>query len=160
MAGIDISIERLQKLVQTIKPYKTGFGVLIANDAKVVAHHDTTRITKKQTNYLDKHLVKNFNNVLKNNELFEYTQTSRLTKKESNYVAAPLQIGKSTNYWIFLISVPENTILTGVNKMNIIALIAVFFGLVLVSLTAWFLGNEIGTNIKKIHGNIRTDIYD
>ena len=150
VAGIDISIKNLQELTRTIKPYKTGYSALISNDGIINAHPDPEHLGKLEIDYIDKKIHNKFTKALENKHFFQFEQKSSVTNENSKYIAAPLQIGKSTNYWILLISVPENTILAGVNKMNIIALITGLFSIVLIVLIAWFLGRGIGTNIQKM----------
>lgn len=150
VVGIDINIDYLQNLITKEKIYGKGYGFLVSNDLKVAVHPDTFYQRKLLIDYMDNENKQPFSKALIENKNFQYSYVSPITNEESLYLCAPLQIGKSTNYWMFVVSVPEKTILSGVYSIFMIALIGFFVCVIALGLISYFAGQSIGKNITKI----------
>lgn len=44
--GIDITFDSFQQLVSNIKLYETGYGILLTQEGKIIAHKNTKLIGK------------------------------------------------------------------------------------------------------------------
>lgn len=46
VVGIDFELRSFSRMVETIKPFETGYGFLMSNSGQIVAHPDATRLGK------------------------------------------------------------------------------------------------------------------
>jgi len=146
----DISIEKLNQYVSELKLYKSGYAILVANNGIIAAHPDSSFILDSYLNYMRQDKKDAFLYALKNNKSIVYDHLSPVTKKMSRYLCAPIKMGKSNNNWMFVVSVPNETIFSNFNQLNYIAIIAAIISMIIIGLIIWFAARSVETNIRRI----------
>lgn len=156
--GIDISTDRLQELVMDVHPYENegagGYAFLVANNLTIAAHPSDTIHLKSITRYTTKESAQKYRDSMVANKPFTYERISPKTKEKSLYYAAPIKVGHSNDIWMFVVSVPEETVFASVDVLNSIANIATVFALGILALIAWFSGRTVEQNIQKVRKEI------
>ncbi len=147
VAGVDVSLKHLLNDILKIKPYKTGYAYLVSNEGVIVAHPNKKWVGKKIQKMLPKGKQK-FDKVFKTKGLQSFNNQEN--GEAVKHVLSALQIGESPNKWILAVAVSENTILAGINSLNIVTYIASFFAILIIGLIAWFIGKKLNKNIQKL----------
>ncbi|HBV85083.1 MAG TPA: methyl-accepting chemotaxis protein [Desulfosporosinus sp.] len=123
VAGVDIALETIQKIILDIKPFDTGYASLVSNDGKYVSNRDEGKIGKDVDDQEAKSAIK-------------AGESYTIPNSEYYRLYVPVTIGQTTTPWSLAITVPMTTILEQANSIRnfsiVVALIAIFaIGLVI-----------------------------
>lgn len=135
-AGIDISLEEIQKKISAVKPYETGFASILSNAGSYIAAKNKEMLGKKMGD-ID-HFAGNDND---SRDIIEKTISEgkelivrKYDKADDAYyqtVYLPFTIGNTKTPWSMCISIPENKITAPITEMRYYgtawALIALLF---------------------------------
>jgi methyl-accepting chemotaxis protein len=115
IAGIDFKLSNFQTFVRAIKPYETGFAVLISNEGSVVYHADSTLIGQ---NIADMPFGgKDVQEKIAGGENFVREIVTQ-DKEHYSYFFNPLTLGESETPWSLAVAAPNQKILEPVKKMR------------------------------------------
>ncbi len=146
VAGVDITLDSLQKQIEDIKPYETGYAVLIANNTKYAAHPIKEKLNteiladegNKNIDAVKKGIT--YNTVLYNPDLKTDIYTS--------YV--PLFVGAVKTPWSFVIAIPMDKALAQAKSITWISVAIAVGCLGILILITWFLIRSIIKPIIKM----------
>ncbi len=107
VTGIDVSLESLKNMVDTVRPLGEGFAILISYSGNFISVPDTTLLGKNISKIKD---FQNNDSVLKNIQagksfILEHVD-SQLNNEKSLYVFSPIKIGKTNTPMALAIAVP------------------------------------------------------
>lgn len=135
LASVDISLDAVQKIMKEIKPYDTGYGMLISSEYKY--------LTNSNPDLVDKEVVgsdKIFLDVINSGSLKTFEVYNETLKEDAVIVSTPIPLGRTGKNWALVIVAPKSKILAGSKRLAIIqasmALVAVILLVVLVILIA------------------------
>jgi Methyl-accepting chemotaxis protein len=130
VAGTDIALDTIQKMIATIKPFNTGYACLISNGGKYVANPDSKKIGQVVEDNAAKEAIKNGKSyTISNNDVYR--------------VYVPVHIGNTTTPWSIAISVPMTTILEQANSMRNFSTVVALFALVVICVVIFLVANSI-----------------
>ncbi|MFN8209215.1 MAG: methyl-accepting chemotaxis protein [Bacteroidales bacterium] len=115
IAGIDFKLSNFQAFVKAIKPYETGFAVLISNEGSIVYHPDSTLIGRHISD--QSFGGKETQEKIGGGENFISAIVTE-DKEHYSYFFNPLNLGESGTPWSLAVVVPDNKILEPVKKMR------------------------------------------
>lgn len=143
--AIDISLEKFKELISGIKPFGTGFAVLITNDGVVVAHPDGSKAGKNisELGYGDQ--VYGIEKAVKNGEMYEVRNLS-LNGKRFYKVFAPIKIGNTGVPWSIGVAIPHEKMVENANKLRNMSIILGFMGFFILICVVWFISERIVIN--------------
>lgn len=151
MVGIDLILERFQKMVERINlsQFPGSYAFLLNEEGKYAGHPETEFLnqiagfTLKTGNDFD--LFKN----IETRESFNILSIDSLTK--THYIAfAPINIGKTNTPWYLGVSVPINSIMAQADRNFMISLIVGVIGIFLLSFVISLVTKNITDPIQKI----------
>jgi methyl-accepting chemotaxis protein len=158
VAGLDIDIEEVQKISQSIRPYPDALSASFSNEGIIVGHFDPTRIGKDMRE-TEKAMfgpyMAAFENALKNGEFFSYSIYIDDLKKEMKVYSVPVKIGDSDTPWNLALALVVETVMAPVYEMTEIA-VGIGLGiLVLIIIAAIFLSRSISKPIVKVADTLK-----
>ena len=149
-AGIDMQLQRFQKLIQEIKPYKIGYASLLANDGAFIYHPNEKNIGKKihdkdiELDSISKaELIKNIDT----KEPFSYFSIENNQRTFNTCV--PFYIGKSDTPWLINLSIPIELILQEAKKAYRRSISIGIFGFGILALIIWFIAHSITKPLRR-----------
>lgn len=151
MVGVDLILERFQKMVDNINlsQFPGSYAFLLNEEGKYAGHPDTDLLNQvakfklKSGQKFD--LIKN----IEKQENFHILALDSLGKV--NYVAfAPIHIGRTNTPWYLGISVPINSIMAQADRNFMISLIVGLIGIFLLSLVIYIITKNISDPIQRI----------
>ena len=145
VVGVDLSMQRIRRIVKTIKPYKTSKAYLLDLNNKIVAHTDKKFSDKKISNvksYSKENYIKAINKV-KNNQANSIKTIDKKTNEEIYVSFVPVKIGRNNEIWTLVTETPTNIVKQKSNSLVINALIVGFIGIFLLIIFLYFLVNAI-----------------
>jgi len=149
VVGTDISFEPYQKLVDSIKPFETGYGAVLSNAGVFVAHPDKALVGKTLGDLLaDPALLEEAGRAMKEG------RECRVTHGGNRLFFVPFSVGGSASAWSFMISVPQARILerAGIGQT---VLFAVLLGVGLIGVLGavlWVIVSRVSSNLGKVNG--------
>lgn len=124
--GIDITLDGLQKMIESIKPYNNSYSLLVSNEGTIAAHPKKEMINKKVGSEVNDLLRDSMKKTIKIGKAFSISKISPLNGKMTELFFEPFQVGDYVSPWAVGISVPFEEILSETNELYyLIALVAV-----------------------------------
>ena len=153
VAGIDISIDDVQKLSQDSRPYDDAVTAVFSNSGLIVGHIDESRIGKdmrKTEQDMAGRRLNDLVNAVSEGKKLNYTSYVEAINAEMEIIIIPVHVGEAETPWSFAVGIMIGTIMSPVyNMMRIaIGISAVIFALVI--LAAIFLARSISKPIVKV----------
>lgn len=147
VAGVDITLEKLQSLSDMIKIMDTGYGTILTNTGIYVAHPKTELVG---TNIFDTELQhkSEIKQAVEQGTLHTSVQKSKTTGKTVNAVFSPIQIGKVKTPWSVATVVPIDEIARAAYQLIAILIILSILGVLFLVIIVWFIAGKISNPIK------------
>lgn len=156
VVGIDIILEKFQKMVESINlsNYTGSYAVLLTEEGKFAGHPKTEFLNQKAKftlkNGANFDLVKN----IKTGESFNIIYSDSTAKQ--HYIAfAPINIGRTNTSWYLGISVPINSIMAQADRNFMISILVGLLGIFLLSLVIYIITKNISDPIQEITGFLK-----
>jgi methyl-accepting chemotaxis protein len=158
VAGIDISLDEIQRISQLSKPYPDSVTAVFANDGTVAGHFDESRVGKNGRDteadmngpYLD-----DFMKSITDGEHFRFERYIPAMGTSVSIQLAPIKVASSTTPWSFAVGNIQSTVLKPVYNMIRIAIVIICIVLALVILAAIFLSMSITKPIINISSDLK-----
>jgi methyl-accepting chemotaxis protein len=113
VAGVDIELADLQDTISKIRVYETGYASLISHGGLFVGDVDASNVGKSldEATAVDKPKI---------SEGAQFTRSfhSDVLKTAVTRLYVPVQIGTTTTPWSFAITVPQERIMAGVQRLR------------------------------------------
>jgi len=141
--GIDLALENIQQMVQSINPFELSVAYLVASNNKIVAHTDNS-LFNKDLFEINKGYESEFENALnqiKSNTAFNF----ELEKgNEEFYISVlPIKVGEDGKHWALITETPLNVLIEKSNRLFRSTIIAGLIGLISLALIIYFLIDSI-----------------
>jgi methyl-accepting chemotaxis protein len=149
VAGLDISLEKLQALAAQIKVFETGYGFLISNTGMIVAHPDKALIGKDSAEQVsDANKIEVAKALKEGSELF-YTQMSKATGQEMLYCMTPIVVEGVEGAWSFVITIPLEKMYENSRKVQQLLIGLSVGGLLLLIAAVFLISRRIALPIRR-----------
>ena len=145
VAGVDIELDTLQKLINDIRPFDKGYCTLIDNNATYVSNIDKDLITKTIEENKDSDKIKEA--ISKGNN-FSTVRMSNSLKEDVYSVYVPINFGNVKTPWSLNVNVPMSIITEKVNEIRNYSIIMGIISLLILFIILYFISNNITKPIK------------
>jgi PAS domain S-box-containing protein len=154
--GIDIDFRQIQKIVDTMKPYKTGYVYLMANEGMICAHPDIKQVGKKIDTVLSE-INTNYKIIdyIKDGKTLSFTTKSRKTGLTSLYFHAPIHFKMTDTHWAMGVVVPLDTLKETSYIILYYSLIIGLIALALFVFASFLIAKNISDIIQKVTRQIK-----
>ena len=156
LVGIDLILERFQKMIESINLTKfPGSYAFLLNEEGRFAGHPKTELLNQIAEFtlktgVDFNLVKHIEKGRKFNLMIVND------KGKTHYVAfAPINIGRTNTPWVLGISVPVNSIMAQADRNFMISLLVGLLGIFLLSFVIYIITKNISDPIIEITGFLK-----
>jgi len=146
LAGMDISLQSYQRVVNQVEPIEGSQLYLLANDNSFVTHPDD--------NMLGEHFNESFPALVDTFSIEKHVSDGEpLSFEYENgktyfYSFAPIYVGKSTTPWSLMLKAPLDTIMEEARRGVFISLIVGLIGLALMTVIVWIISRSVTRPIK------------
>ncbi|MEF2229512.1 MAG: methyl-accepting chemotaxis protein [Pseudodesulfovibrio sp.] len=137
VVGVDFYLNDLQKTVNAIKPFETGYAFLLTTAGTVVAHPDENKMGKSVADLLGSAIRETTLRTIKEGKGLDYEAVNPETGKEEFVVYAPISIGRTVTPWSLAVVIPMDKVREQANSFAVISAImgviavALLFGVLL-----------------------------
>ncbi len=144
---VDFSLDQLQQKISDIKPYETGYCMLLSNNGTYVSSIKSEKAGTNISEYGERTEEKN---AICEGREYELINTKDLITGENMYkIYIPVNIGKTKTPWSFEVNVPINKILEPANKIKIFSVLIAIITLIFLMIVMFFITNSIVKPITK-----------
>jgi len=137
--GIDFSIQQCLKLIKRIKPFETGYGILISHTG-IIAAHPIDKFIGKNINEF-KNQEKIIKAIKSGNEYGCYRQSPSLGKSFSVYI--PVKISNNDSPWSLTVTVPMEKILERAKNLRNISILIGLISVMVIFCVVWFITSSL-----------------
>jgi methyl-accepting chemotaxis protein len=158
VAGIDISLDEIQRISQLSKPYPDSVTAVFANDGTVAGHFDESRVGKNGRDTeadMNGPYLNDFMKSITDGQQFRFERYIPAMKTSVSIQLAPIKVASSTTPWSFAVGNIRSTVMEPVNDMMRIALVIFCIMVALVTLAAIVLSRSITKPIVNISGDLK-----
>lgn len=106
ITSVDITLNSVIDLINSIRPYDVGYAMLIASDGNVVSHPNKDLVMKPLADETIKNLIKKSN-------VEKKVEDGVSTDGKDFIVSAPIKLGESGKYWSLVVIIPIERVLAG-----------------------------------------------
>lgn len=146
--GVSIKLTAFEALIDSIRPFDTGHGFLVAHNGFIVAHPQKALISKSLHDLV---IDETIQQAVKDGKKIDGFALFGETGQSSYSVYVPVKIGKTNTPWSFAISIPEATILENARSIrNVTILISLVSLVVLILVIYLIVQNIIVTPLKQV----------
>ncbi len=120
VAGVDITLDGIQEMVQAIRIYQSGYASLLSNQAIYVAAKDPARIGKPVAagdGFSDEQL-QSMREAVRGGQRLETAFHDTLANADATRIQVPLQLDGIATPWSFAATVPTGEILAQVRRLQ------------------------------------------
>jgi methyl-accepting chemotaxis protein len=120
VVGIDIDLATITQLLAALHPYGTGYAFLVGNSADVIAHPDSSLITKSYLPTVDAATAEPLSKAIGEGREFEERRSAQGGKGAAYVVYTPVRIGNAPAPWSFGVSLPMDKVMSQVNTLVLV----------------------------------------
>lgn len=147
LASFDIKLDTLQSYISNIKPYETGYVVLVSGDRKFISHPNKSLIGQDLPS--DAFHSDVWGSV-QNKESRFLPYTDEVGESYFSYVQ-PVIVGQTGQTWGLVVMVPRAKLLAGVHSFIWQVLILSVGLLVILMLAIYFISHKVSKSIAKVN---------
>ncbi|MFN8257616.1 MAG: methyl-accepting chemotaxis protein [Bacteroidales bacterium] len=150
--GIDLALTSIQKMVQTINPFKSSVAYLVAPNKKIAAHSKDTSLYDEDIINQNKDYASEFEKAL---DQINQNQASsiEITRKESNekfYISfAPIKLGEDGRIWALVTETPLSIITSKARQLFWMTILVGLVGLLILSFVISIVLNKLTNRLMK-----------
>ncbi len=154
VAGVDIALSDLVELIADIKPFKTGYGYIVSNNATLTAHHKREIIGKDFIERQKPGVQKPIAEAIENGKKYSLFKLSKATGIYSYQIMTPIHIGQTDTPWSFIISIPMKTVLAEARQTMYASITIGIISLLALILVIFFIARGIANPIHRISADL------
>lgn len=148
LGGVDISLEKFQKDIEAIKPYRGTNVTLVAGDGTIIADSNPEH-SREQFSNIYPTLEAQFSITQKIKSKQNITFFSTTASEEYLNILTGIQPGDSPNAWGLILSVPMSEIVKDARRAVLYTILVFLFGVILQGLAIWYISTKISSPIKR-----------
>jgi len=147
VAGVDMDMEHVDKLVDDIKPFGTGYGFLISNSGMLVAHPNPDNVGKNIQDVFYQESIRLISESIQSgNRAVSYFEKG---DEEYAMIVAPFAVGHTGTNWALCVALPMSKVMAASNETVFLSLIMSIVSILLILIIIYFLARSIVTPIRQ-----------
>jgi len=155
MVAADITMDRFQKLTQSIKPYDKTSAYLISNEGIFISHPNDELVGKSVSEF-----APFFDEQFSLSTLIKEGKTGAFIGLDGNnnkvlLSLCPIQVGDYPAPWSLVLAVPVDVVLYDANKTQTVSLIVAIIGVLLISLIIYYMSKNISSALIMTTGILK-----
>lgn len=151
-AGVDITMEQLQTLMNGFTLYDSGYAYIVSTDTTLVTNPDSALVGKKAMQWLNQTQTATIEQVIERSESAQTAGTIGKDKDALSQFFEPIRIGESEQLWAVGVHIPSKEISAESDRLLWTIIGVGAFGVLLVALIVYLLTASIVNPVKRAAG--------
>ncbi|MDR1107016.1 MAG: methyl-accepting chemotaxis protein [Treponema sp.] len=153
VVGINIELRPFQEMLETIKPYETGYVTLYSGDGTIVAHPKIERLGQKFHSYLLQAFgdsgVKTIEESLRHG-------TPVITSSKTDIIQSyPFPIGETGVNWALVSLTPKKSVMASVTAMTTFTITMAIIALIIAAVVTLFIAGGTVKPIARVSSTLK-----
>jgi PAS domain S-box-containing protein len=150
LVGIDITIDKVQELVNQIKPFENSYAFLLSYQGVFASYPDVEIVGQPIGEFWPEISQQNdVLNKIQKGKNFSFFYVDEETDETYYYSFANIQVGKTSTPWSLGIAVPQKVIMTVANKNFKVSILIGIIGLLIIFIVVWLIARNISSPLVK-----------
>ena len=166
VVGIDLYLTDLQKMVESISVFETGYAFLLGNDGDFIAHRKNDMIGKNIGEFQAPEVRNELLSAIKHGQPYSLIKTSSTTGLDTYYSYQPIKIGQTPTPWSLAVAIPMDKVRAEANAIALVSVIISVVAIVILFVVLLIIANVITKPINQgialakslADGDLTTDI--
>jgi len=146
VAGIDLELEFIQSMVDEVKPFDTGYAMLISDKGAILAQPGGHKTKSETLPLVPGELMSR----LSTGEPFSLSGTSVLNGEAVRLMYTPVKLSSFEAPWYFMVALPEKKIMAESNQMLLLQLGISVVALIVLSLLVFYTAAGVSSPLRRI----------
>lgn len=138
IVSVDITLNTVIDLVNSIKPYDVGYAILLDSTGNVISHPDKNVVMKPLQN---KQILDQVNKSVAENKSHEFQLQEK--GQDFHYITTPIPLGVSGKSWSLVVVVPMEKVLEGSRSLAKIQVTLSVIAIIIISLIIFAMAQSI-----------------
>lgn len=138
IVSVDITLNTVIDLVNSIKPYDVGYAILLDSTGNVISHPDKNVVMKPLQN---KQILEQVNKSVAENKSHEFQLQEN--GQDFHYITTPIPLGVSGKSWSLVVVVPMEKVLEGSRSLAKIQVTLSVIAIIIISLIIFAMAQSI-----------------
>ena len=138
IVSVDITLNTVIDLVNSIKPYDVGYAILLDSTGNVISHPDKNVVMKPLQN---KQILDQVNKSVAENKSLEFQLQEK--GQDFHYITTPIPLGVSGKSWSLVVVVPMEKVLEGSRSLAKIQVTLSVIAIIIISLIIFAMAQSI-----------------
>lgn len=138
IVSVDITLNTVIDLVNSIKPYDVGYAILLDSTGNVISHPDKNVVMKPLQN---KQILEQVNKSVAENKSHEFQLQEK--GQDFHYITTPIPLGVSGKSWSLVVVVPMEKVLEGSRSLAKIQVTLSVIAIIIISLIIFAMAQSI-----------------
>lgn len=138
IVSVDITLNTVIDLVNSIKPYDVGYAILLDSTGNVISHPDKNVVMKPLQN---KQILEQVKKSVAENKSHEFQLQEK--GQDFHYITTPIPLGVSGKSWSLVVVVPMEKVLEGSRSLAKIQVTLSVIAIIIISLIIFAMAQSI-----------------
>jgi methyl-accepting chemotaxis protein len=138
IVSIDITLNTVIDQVNAIRPYETGYAILIDSTGNVISHPDQSQVMKP---FEDKVILENIKKSFDEKKLVDFHKEYK--GEDYYYMTIPIELGTSGKAWSLVVVIPMDKVLEGSRSLAKIQLALAVIAIAIISMIIFVMAQSI-----------------
>ena len=143
--GVDIEMDFIQALLKTVRPFDTGYAMLISDNGSIIADPSRTTLEEKLPKVSEEIFAK-----MRTGEPFIAPGRSIFDQTPVQRFYLPVRLESFTAPWYFMVALPLDKVMAESNRNLAIQLGISLFALALLTVLVFFIANNVSQSLQRI----------
>lgn len=166
VAGADVILDGMQDIVSDASLFGSGYGFIISDQGKMIAHPKSEIIGDDVFNFFDGAMEEKLAEAIKQGTDLQFRSTSAVTGKDTFYIFVPFELAGTGVKWLFGVNVPMDSVTQEARAIMFINAAMGTVALIIIGLIIFFVAGNIVRPLKRIvasaeavaEGDLQTDV--
>ncbi|WP_462325147.1 methyl-accepting chemotaxis protein [Desulfoplanes sp.] len=166
IVGVDFYLTDFQEIIQKIKPFETGFGIIMTNTGFIVAHPNTDLVGKNIAEIIAPKYKSRVKRALSSGSPVSFEAVSPLTGGMEFMAFSPIPVGKTGESWSLGVAIPMATVKGQAHAIAITSVWTSAVAIIILFALLMVIAHVISDPVKKgitlaqtiAHGDLTKDI--
>jgi methyl-accepting chemotaxis protein len=166
VAGADVILDDMQDIVGDNALFDSGYGFVISDDGRLIAHPKPELIGDNAFKYFDGEAGDKLAEAVRQGKGLKLWTTSKVTGQETFYIFVPFELAGSGVKWLFGVNMPMDSVTAESQDLILINAAMGGVALLIIGLIIFFVAGNIVRPLKRIvasteavaAGDLKTDV--
>lgn len=155
VAGVDISLDYLQEINDSLKLYESGFGAIVSNKGTFLAHKENKLVGTSNYEIEGSNAATEIKATIESGKSLSTIDFSPVTQGDVYKAYSPINVGSSNTPWSSLVTIPVDEVNQKSNELLTLSIIIGTIGIIILVAVIFWITRKLVKPILKVVGQMK-----